>query len=90
MGLRFLPEHNSHYLNILLEEARTNPGRFDVYTHETMPERYHFAKNPRIAPIYVVPKIGYALSNRKEGDVGMSKGVSTVIFFDLRSDLRNW
>jgi len=75
MGLRFSLEADaSYYLNVLLEAAKANPGKFDVYTHETMPERYHFANNGRIAPIYVIPKIGYALTTRAEGDVGMSKG----------------
>lgn len=76
MGLRFSEQSNtSHYLSVLLAAAAANPGKFDVYTHETMPERYHFANNERIAPVYVVPRIGYALTNRNEGDVGMTKGV---------------
>ena len=76
MGLRFHPKANaSRYLDLLLEAANANPEKFDVYTHDTMPEHYHFSDNERIAPIYVVPKLGYALSYRTEGDVGMSKGV---------------
>lgn len=83
MGLRFASEANqTHYLNLLLEASDARPEAFDVYTHETMPERYHFVNNERIAPIYVVPKIGYALTTKKEGNVGMTKGVS---FFFLRS-----
>jgi hypothetical protein len=39
-----------------------------------MPERYHFAGTERIAPIYVIPKIGYVLTTHAEGDTGMSKG----------------
>ena len=77
MGLRFSPEANSTaYLDLLLEAARTNSEKFDVYTHETMPERYHYSNNPRIAPIYVVPRYGYALTTRDRGESGMSKGVS--------------
>lgn len=76
MGLRFYPEANaSHYLELLLKASDENPEKFDVYTHETMPERYHFANNDRIAPIYVVPKIGYSLTTKAEGNTGMSKGV---------------
>ncbi|KAK0487700.1 alkaline-phosphatase-like protein [Armillaria novae-zelandiae] len=75
MGLRFYPEANaSHYLELLLKASDENPEKFDVYTHETMPERYHFANNDRIAPIYVVPKIGYSLTTKAEGNTGMSKG----------------
>ena len=77
MGLRFSPKANSSaYLNILSEAAKNNSEKFDVYTHETMPERYHFSHNPRIAPIYIVPKYGYALTTRGRGESGMSKGVS--------------
>ena len=79
MGLRFRPEANaSHYLDLLLQAADANPEKVHVYTHDTMPERYHFSHNERIAPIYVVPQLGYALSHRGEGDVGMSKGVRRI------------
>jgi predicted AlkP superfamily pyrophosphatase or phosphodiesterase len=75
MGIRFQPKANaSHYVSALLEASAENPEKFDVYTKDTMPERYHFADNERIAPIYVVPKIGYVLTTRAEGDTGMSKG----------------
>lgn len=77
MGLHFDPLANtSHYLDILLAAAADNSEKFDVYTPQTMPERYHFAHSTRIAPVYVVPKMGYVLTNRKEGDVGLTKGVS--------------
>ncbi|KAI0916843.1 hypothetical protein AcW2_007127 [Taiwanofungus camphoratus] len=75
MGLRFMPEANSQkYFDVLYAAAQASDGRFDVYTHETMPQRYHFAQNYRIAPIYVVPRMGYALTNRVENGTGMSKG----------------
>jgi len=67
----------SRYLDVLLKAAPENQEKFDVYTRETMPERYHFAHNKRIAPVYVVPRIGYALTTRREGDDAMTKGVST-------------
>jgi hypothetical protein len=76
MGLHFSPSANtSHYLDILLAAAADNSEKFNVYTPQTMPERYHFAHSDRIAPIYVIPKMGYVLTTRKEGDVGLSKGV---------------
>ncbi|KAF4577019.1 hypothetical protein EYR36_005005 [Pleurotus pulmonarius] len=75
MGLRFRPEANSsYYLQKLIQASEANGHKFDVYTHETMPERYHFSHNDRIAPIYVVPKMGYALTTYEQGNVGMSKG----------------
>lgn len=79
MGLHFKPGANvTKYLDILLDAAAENSDKFDVYTPETMPERYHFAHCARIAPVYIVPKMGYVLTTRKEGDVGLSKGVSDV------------
>ena len=77
MGLRFRETANSsHYLELLLNAAEKSPEKFAVYTHDTMPKRFHFSNNNRIAPIYVVPKIGYVVTTRTEGDVGLSKGVS--------------
>jgi hypothetical protein len=79
MGLRFNDNINvSHYLDKLLKAADENSEKFHVYTHETMPERYHFTNHERIAPIYVVPEIGYVLTTRAEGNVGMNKGVRTT------------
>ncbi|KAF8964435.1 Phosphodiest-domain-containing protein [Flammula alnicola] len=75
MGLRFHRGANvSRHLEALLKASDENPEKFDVYTHETMPERYHFAHNERIAPIYIVPKIGYVLTTNPNGDDPMSKG----------------
>jgi len=75
MGLHFDPSANaSYYLDVLLTAADANSEKFDVYTPQTMPTRYHFAHGTRIAPIYVVPKMGYVLTTHAEGDVGLSKG----------------
>jgi len=84
-GLRFKESANvSHYLEALEKAADENPEKFSVYTHETMPTRYHFSHIERIAPIFVVPKIGYVLTTRAEGDdTGMSKGVGILTSFDV-------
>ncbi|KAG8907981.1 hypothetical protein FRB99_001147 [Tulasnella sp. 403] len=37
-----------------------------------MPERYHYTNNIRIAPIYIVPKLGWALTHRDEHLVMMN------------------
>lgn len=77
MGLRFGPETNtSHVLELLTAASVQPPGRFTVFTKDTMPPAYHFSDNPRIAPIYIVPEIGYALTKRDEGDSRYTKGVS--------------
>ncbi|KAL4920804.1 alkaline-phosphatase-like protein [Aspergillus aurantiobrunneus] len=41
----------------------------EIYTRETMPERYHFKNNDRIAPLWVIPKTGWAIVERPEFDV---------------------
>lgn len=79
MGFRFDTEENTEkYLNVLLNASALSGGKFEVFTHKTMPERWHFVSNERIAPIYVVPKIGYALTDRIENGSGMNKGVRIV------------
>ena len=52
----------------LLEESEKSAS-FDVYTRETMPERYHFSNNDRIAPLWVVPKTGWGIVERTDFDV---------------------
>ncbi|RDB14576.1 hypothetical protein Hypma_016311 [Hypsizygus marmoreus] len=75
MGLRFRESANAtHLVGTLKAAAGANPEKFDVYTHETMPQRYHFWRSERIAPVYIVPKIGYVLTTKADGTTGMSKG----------------
>ncbi|KAL1675125.1 alkaline-phosphatase-like protein [Schizophyllum commune] len=76
MGIRWKEGTNvTEYLGRLEKAADAREdGAFDVFTHETMPERWHFAGIDRIAPVYVVPKMGYALTTHEEGEDGMSKG----------------
>jgi len=75
MGLRFDSNANeTRYMGALLDAANANPEKFEVFTHETMPQRYHFSHNERIAPIYVIPKIGYSLTDRKGGGGFMPTG----------------
>lgn len=53
----------------LAEKARTNPN-FDVYLRDVnMPERYHFSQNDRIAPLWIIPKAGWAIVTREEFDI---------------------
>ncbi|KAK2000432.1 type I phosphodiesterase/nucleotide pyrophosphatase [Colletotrichum falcatum] len=53
----------------LAEKAKTNPN-FDVYLRDVdMPERYHFSNNKRIAPLWIVPKAGWAIVTKEELDV---------------------
>lgn len=50
----------------LLEKTKANPN-LDVFLRDVdMPERYHFSKNERIAPLWIVPKAGWALVKMEE------------------------
>lgn len=77
MGLRFINASNTKkYLGQLEAGAAKFPDKFEVYSPETMPERYHFSNNIRISPVYVIPKRGYALSKRRGPKEFYSHGVS--------------
>ena len=92
VGLRFREGTNSTKYLELLEAAASNQPGFGVYTHETMPKRWYFAKTPRIAPIYVVPHIGWAIINRHDHEEKMSgtyspKGVRRSYFVESLAHL---
>ena len=63
--------------DVLSVEASAKPA-FDVYLRDmNMPERYHFSKNERIAPLWIVPRTGWAIVTKDEFDVeeGKEKGL---------------
>ncbi|EAW14238.1 alkaline phosphatase family protein [Aspergillus clavatus NRRL 1] len=41
----------------------------EIYTREMMPQRYHFTRNDRIAPLWVIPKAGWAIVERPGFDI---------------------
>ncbi|KAL9103523.1 MAG: hypothetical protein Q9163_001441 [Psora crenata] len=54
-------------------EAMQNPN-FDVYLRdENMPDRFHFSQHRRIAPLWVVPKAGWAIVHKKDFNVKEAK-----------------
>ncbi|PMD63211.1 nucleotide pyrophosphatase family protein [Hyaloscypha bicolor E] len=62
----------------LAAEAAVNPG-FEVYLRDkNMPERYHFSKNERIAPLWMIPKTGWAIVTKKDFDVADAKAKGTI------------
>jgi len=66
-GLRFKPHIDQEGMyQRLLNASANSKGGFNVYTHQTMPERYHFSNHERIAPVYVVPHVGWAVTNHHE------------------------
>lgn len=66
-GLRPKDDKDIHPLyDELKEKAKTNPN-FDVYLRDVdMPQKYHFSNNHRIAPLWIVPKTGWAIVTKKE------------------------
>lgn len=59
----------------LLVEAQSS-AKFDVYLRdEDMPARYHFSYNDRIAPLWIVPKVGYAIVHKEDFDVKAAKAM---------------
>ncbi|KAL2841893.1 alkaline-phosphatase-like protein [Aspergillus pseudoustus] len=53
----------------LLLVAAKYKDALEIYTRENMPDRYHFKNNDRIAPLWVIPKTGWAIVERPEHDV---------------------
>jgi predicted AlkP superfamily pyrophosphatase or phosphodiesterase len=66
-GLRPKDDRDTRQLyDELTAKAKTNPN-FDVYLRDSdMPERYHFSNNTRIAPLWIVPKTGWAIVRKDE------------------------
>ena len=91
MGLWFQPGVNAtgalSRLVLASESRKFDVYTTDTYTHNTsdsmsmapnMPERYHYSSSDRLAPIWVVPRVGYALTDHVENGSLMSIGVSLV------------
>ncbi|KAG9231577.1 alkaline-phosphatase-like protein [Amylocarpus encephaloides] len=71
------PTHLQSLYDTLAEEAEKNPN-YEVYLRDkNMPERYHFSNNERIAPLWIIPKTGWAIVTKSEFDVaeGKEKGL---------------
>jgi predicted AlkP superfamily pyrophosphatase or phosphodiesterase len=69
-GLRLKnPDRDVPILYEQLLAASKKYGSFDVYTLDTMPARYHFTNNDRIAPLWIVPKTGWAVLEKDDFDV---------------------
>lgn len=69
-GLRPKRPEDVDSLKVQLETLAENYSHaVEVYTRETMPERYHFSNNDRIAPLWVIPKTGWVIVERPDFDV---------------------
>ncbi|KAJ4355202.1 hypothetical protein N0V95_003162 [Ascochyta clinopodiicola] len=58
-------------------EHGDNPN-IEIYLRENMPTRYHFSNNDRIAPLWIVPKAGWAIVAKSEFDVEQGKKTGEV------------
>lgn len=78
-GLR--PKHPKDLRQLydtLKAESLTNTN-FEVYLRdEDMPERYHFSKNDRIAPLWVIPKTGWAIVHKEDFNIKEAKAKGTA------------
>ncbi len=62
----------------LASEADGNSA-FDVYLRDVnMPTQYHFSNNHRIAPLWVIPKTGWAIVTKDEFDVQDAKAKELI------------
>lgn len=62
----------------VLKKTADNPN-LEVYLRDVnMPERYHFSKNPRIAPLWLVPKTGWNIVQRSEFDIAEAQANNLV------------
>ena len=73
-GLRPKDPSSLHRLYNQLKNRTADNPNLDVYLRdENMPERYHFSKNERIAPLWIVPKTGWAIVTKDEFDIEEEK-----------------
>ncbi|KAL2150298.1 hypothetical protein VTH82DRAFT_7974 [Thermothelomyces myriococcoides] len=64
--------------NRLIEKTKGNPN-LEVYLRDVdMPARYHFSNNPRIAPLWIVPKAGWAVVKMDEMNVKEAQAQGAV------------
>lgn len=78
-GLRLKdPSTTEQVYHDLKDKANSNTN-FEVYLRDqNMPEKYHFCQNPRIAPLWLVPRTGWAIVLAKDFDVAAAKASGQV------------
>ncbi|KAL9119344.1 MAG: hypothetical protein Q9187_004101 [Circinaria calcarea] len=78
-GLRPKDPNDLHNIyGQLLEDSARNPNLEVYLKDENMPERYHFSNNDRIAPLWIVPKTGWAIVHKKDFDIEKAKETGQV------------
>ncbi|KAI9470498.1 MAG: alkaline-phosphatase-like protein [Benjaminiella poitrasii] len=74
LGLRPKPDSPDDALDQIYDDiqqylARTPNPHFSVYRREEMPARFHYNATDRIAPIVMVPEVGYSIIRSTDFDV---------------------
>jgi predicted AlkP superfamily pyrophosphatase or phosphodiesterase len=72
------PEKVQIMYDQLKEKTRDIPHLHVYLRDKDMPERYHFSKNPRIAPLWIVPDAGWAIASKKDFDIAYAKKHGSV------------
>ncbi|KAL1892855.1 hypothetical protein Sste5346_006747 [Sporothrix stenoceras] len=76
------PEDLEALYQSVLNRTSDNPN-LEVYLRDVnMPERYHFSNNPRIAPLWLVPKAGWNIVQRAEFNV--AEGLANDLVYHPR------
>ncbi|KAF2831366.1 Phosphodiest-domain-containing protein [Ophiobolus disseminans] len=78
-GLRPKNPLDLHRLYDQIKERTKDNPNVEVYLRdENMPERYHFSRNKRIAPLWIIPKAGWAIVDKNEFDIEDKKDKGDV------------
>ncbi|KAH6638193.1 alkaline-phosphatase-like protein [Boeremia exigua] len=72
-GLRLKDPNNLQPLYEKIKREHGDNPNIEIYLRENMPERYHFSQNDRIAPLWIIPKAGWAIVAKSEFDVEEGK-----------------
>ena len=75
---RLVPASESRKFDVYTTDTYTHITSDLIAMAPTMPERYHYSSSQRLAPIWVIPRMGYALTDRIENGSQMTIGVCSV------------
>ena len=62
----------------LYNRLRTRLQKNSNLRDKNMPARYHFTQNRRIAPLWIVPRTGWAMVSKKDCDVEEAKASGAI------------
>lgn len=78
-GLRPKDDADLESLHQTLVHEAANNDAFDVYLRDVdMPDRWHFSRNERIAPLWIIPQTGWAIVTKDEFNIEEEKAKGGV------------